>query len=66
MSPIPDIPLMGKNIIILSNKTFQVLIFEKIHITESNLIYFLENIWNHVEKLQDLCGQNLCKDVGLV
>ena len=34
----------GQNIIIFSNKTFPVLIFEKIHITESSIIKFLLNI----------------------
>ena len=29
LCPIPDIPLMGENIIIFSNKTFQVIRFEK-------------------------------------
>ena len=38
----------GRKNIIISNKTFQVPIFEKkIHITESYLIKFLVNIWNH-------------------
>ena len=35
LCPISDIPLMGKNIIIFSNKTFQVIRFEKINITDS-------------------------------
>ena len=39
---IPDISIMGENIIIFSNKMFQVLIFQKIHFTES---YLLENFW---------------------
>ena len=34
-------------ILFLSNKTFQVLIFENIHITKSYIINFLVNIWNH-------------------
>ena len=66
MCPIPDIPLMGEIIIILSNKKFQVLIFENKHITESYLIKFLGNIWNHRKNWQDLRGQNPCKNVGLL
>ena len=46
--PVPDISPMGENIMIFSNETFQVLIFgKKIHITESYLSKFLENILNH-------------------
>ena len=52
--------------IIYSNKTFQVLIFETIHITESYLIKFLVNSWNHGKNWQDLQGQNHCKNVGQV
>ena len=51
MCPIPDIPLKGKNVIIFSIKKFQVLIFEKIHITESYIIKILVNIWNHGKNL---------------
>ena len=39
---------------------------KKIHITESYLSKFLENILNHEKNLQDLRGQNPCKNVGLV
>ena len=59
--PDPDIPLM-----VLSNKTFQVLILEKLHITESYMIKFVLNIWNHGKNLQDLSAQNPCKNEGLV
>ena len=51
--------LYGKILLFLSNKTFQVLIFENIHITKSYIIEFLVNIWNQ-QNLQDLSGQNLC------
>ena len=47
-----------QNIIILSNKTFQVLIFENIRI--------FVNIWNHGNNLQGLRVPNHCKHVGLV
>ena len=47
-------------IFILSSKTFQVLIFENIHITKSYIIKFLENIWNHGNNIQDLSSQNPC------
>ena len=61
---IPDVLLMGENIIIFSNKTFQVLKIQKIHITESYIIKyitkFLINTLNHVKNLQDLSGQNPC------
>ena len=55
---------MGENII-SSDKTFQMLtgIFENIHITEYYLIKFLVNIWNHGKNLQELRGQNPCKNV---
>ena len=66
MCPIPDIPLMGENIIIFSNQMFKVLIFEKTHITESYLIKFFVNIWNNGKNLEDLHGQNSCKNVVLV
>ena len=56
MCPVLDVPLMGENIII----SFQVLLFENIHITKSYIIEFLVNIWNHGKNLQDLSGQNLC------
>ena len=59
MCLIPDLPLMGENIIIFSNKTFQVLTFEKIHDTEYNLKKCLVNIWNHGKNLQDFRGQSL-------
>ena len=42
MCPISNHLLIGENIIIFSNKTFYVLIFEKIHITESNFCKKLE------------------------
>ena len=61
MCPIPNLPLIGKNIIIFSNKTFQVLIFVKIHSTQSNF----GKIFNHEKNLKDLRGQNHCKNVGL-
>ena len=35
------IPLMGKNIIIFLNKTFQVRVFEEIHMTE----FYLNKCW---------------------
>ena len=38
---------IGENIIIYSNKTFKVAIYEKIHITYSYLIECLVNIWKH-------------------
>ena len=44
----------------LSNITFQVLIFENIHIAKSYVIKILVNIWNHGKNLQDLSGQNPC------
>ena len=44
----------------LSNKTFQVLIFENIHIAKFYIIKFLVNIWNHGKNLQDLSSQNPC------
>ena len=36
---------MGENIIIFSNKTKKVLIFEKIHITESNFGEYRDFHW---------------------
>ena len=50
----------AKILLFLSNKMFQVLIFENIHITKCYIIKFLVNIWNHGKNLQDLSGQNLC------
>ena len=44
----------------LSNKTFQVLILENIHITKSYIIKILIDIWNHGKNLQDLSSQNPC------
>ena len=44
----------GRKYYFLSNKTFQVLIFENIHITKSYIIKFLVNIWNHGNNLRDL------------
>ena len=39
------------------NITFQVLIFEKIHVTETYLIIFLVYIWNHgVEFIYKILG----------
>ena len=35
--PIPNLPLIGENIIIFSIKSFEMLIFKNIHITESNI-----------------------------
>ena len=58
--------LWAKIFLKFSNKSFQVLIFEKILITESYIIKLLVNIWNHFKKLQDLSGQNPCKNDGLV
>ena len=66
MCPIPDIPLMVEKIMILSNNKLQVLIFEKIQITDSYLIKFLVNIWNNDKNFQDLRDQNRCKNVGLM
>ena len=57
-----NFPHIGENIIIISRKTCYVLIFEKIHITQSYFITFLVNIWNHGKNLKDLRSQN----VGLV
>ena len=61
MCPIPDVPLMDENMI-FSNKMFEVLIFEKIHNTESYINLFVVNIWNHGKKLQDLSGQIPCRN----
>ena len=58
MCLIPDLLLMGENIIIFSNKNFQVFIFENIHVTESYLKKFLVDIWNQGKNLQDFHGQN--------
>ena len=66
MCPIPYVPLLGKNIIIFSNKTFQVLMFQTLHITDSYIITFMVNIWNQGKNLQDLSGQNPCENGGLV
>ena len=44
----------------LSNKSFQVLIFENKHITKSYIIKFVVNIWNHGKNLQVLSTQNPC------
>ena len=44
MCPIPNLLLIGEFIIIFSDKTFDVLIFEKIHI--------LVKIWIHGKPLQ--------------
>ena len=44
MCPILDVPLMGENIIFLSNKKFQVFIFNNIHINNSYIRKFLINI----------------------
>ena len=60
MCPIPNIPLIGENIIIFSNNTLQVLIFEKY--TLLNLIDD-ENL-NHGKNLPDWCDQNHCKNIG--
>ena len=50
MCPIPEIQFIGENITIFWNETFQVPIFEKIHITESYLITFLVNIIGTTER----------------
>ena len=47
----------AKILLFLSNKTFQVLIFENVHIIKSCIIKFLVNIWNHGKNLQDLSSQ---------
>ena len=57
MCPILNLPLIGENMIIFANKTFQVVIFEKIHITGSD---FVVHIWNHGKNSQDLRVQNTC------
>ena len=56
----------AKKRLFLSNKTFQVLIFENIHITKPYIIKFLVNIWNHEKNLQDLSSQNPCYYGGLL
>ena len=61
---IPDILLVGEDII-FSNNTF-VFIFQKINITVSYLSNFWVNILNHGKNLQDLRGQNPCKNVEVV
>ena len=50
----------AKILLFLSKKTFQVLIFENIHITKSYVITFLVNIYEHANNLQDLSSQNPC------
>ena len=50
----------AKILLFLSNKMFQGLIFQNIHITKSYIIKFLVNIWNHRKNLQDLSSQNPC------
>ena len=64
MSPISAVPLWAKLFSSFWNKTFQELIFEKIHITESYIIKFLVNIWNHGKTLQYLSGENPHKMVN--
>ena len=39
MCLILDIPLIGENVIIFPNKTFQMLIFEQMHIIKLNFWY---------------------------
>ena len=50
----------AKILLFLSNKTFQVFIFENIHIAKSYIIKFLVNIWNYGKNLEDLSSQNPC------
>lgn len=50
---IPNLPLIAENIIIYSNKTFQVLRLKKILITLSHLIKFLVYICGQRKNLQD-------------
>ena len=60
MCPIPNLLLLGENIIIFSNKTFYLLILEK------NLLCLMFGKNLELRKnLQDLRGQNHCKNVGL-
>ena len=44
-------------ILFLSNRTFQVLIFENIHITKSYVIQFLVNIWDHGKNSQEFTNR---------
>ena len=67
MCPIPDIPLKGENIII----SFQIKRFKSSYLKIYTLLNsysfkFLVNILNYRKSIQDLRGQNPCKNVGLV
>ena len=69
MCPIPNLPLIGKNIIIFANKAFYVPIFEKKkpNITKFYFIKFLvKKIRNHGINLPDLRDKTTAKLVGLV
>ena len=59
---IPDLPLICKQIIIFSNKTYSVLIFAKIHITESYLGKYLEP---RKEPLQKFGTGKTCRHLSL-
>ena len=56
MCPIPNLPIIGENILIIFNNSKKY--------TLLNII--LVNIWIHGKNLQDLRGQNHCNNVGLV
>ena len=60
MCPNPDVPLMGENIHCMI-KRFKYSFSKKVHISESYIVKFLLNIWNHGKNLHDLSGQNPCK-----
>ena len=64
MCPIPNLPLIGENMIICSNKKFkEMLIFEKkIHITLWYLIKYLLNIWKHGKNCKICKVKNTEKD----
>ena len=51
-------PVLDVILLLLSNKTYHVLIFENIHITKSYLIKCLVNIWYYGHKSQDFSCQN--------
>ena len=69
LEKMPDFPLMSKKIINFSDKMFQVLIFEEIHITEYYLIKFVVKYLEPRKELtgvQYLRGPNPCRNVALM
>ena len=51
----------GRKYLIYNKNVSSTHFRKKIHISESYIVNFLLNIWNHGKNLHDLSGQNPCK-----